>query len=1183
MYLTQLLRIMRMTAILLLAVGLHVSANTVSQTITFSGKDVALREVFTAVRNQTSFGIIYNKSWLGNTRPLTISAVNMPLRQFLEEVFASQPLEFSIIGKMVIVKKKPLKTDSIIHQLFSLTPVNIRGRITNEKGEPVMASVQVKGSNKGATTDSNGEFELSDVDDQATLIITGVSIESFEAKVDGKSELKLVGKTKIMESETVTVVSTGYQKIPIELATGSFTQVSNILLNRSVSTNILDRLKGVANGVFFPNAGLPFTQHQSAMASTNPLNRNLGIRVRGESSMAENGQLSKDPLIVLDNFPYEGDLGNINPNNIESITILKDASASAIWGARAGNGVIVITSKKGALNQRMQVSFTANLTQGNKPDLSYNRSFLPAGSFIEAEEYLFSKGYYDASLNNSFSWPAITPSVEIMALRRSGSISDEDATAQLNALKQQDIRNDFKQYMYRRSVAQQYSIEMRGGSHNLAYAFSGSFDKNISNSQGLGLSRLALTSFMSYTPLKGLEFSVGMNYGVNRSENNDIPDISYLNTYPYAQLVNEQGKPIPIVKDYRTQYVENAAALGFLNWQYTPLDELKFMDRYSKNDNVLLKAGMKYSFASFLSADIQFQSEQQKITNNNYRSQESYEARNLVNSFSIRNAANGTFTYQVPKGGLLDLSQADWSVNNLRAQLNFDRKFHKDHAVTAIAGIEMRELKTSGHNVKLYGYDEERGTSATNINFSMSLPVNPSGAAYIEAPEANIYGMLNRFISFYANAAWSYKSRYVLTVSGRRDGSNIFGAATNNKFSPLWSAGMSWELSREPFYHSTLLPYLRLRSSYGYSGNVYQRPAYTTGTFLVSPLTGATSIFDLTAPNPNLTWEKIRTFNMGMDFSFKGDHFGGSVEWFRKDGLDLIQAQPIAPTIGFREFFGNSASTRTYGIDIQLKGKINLGAVTWQPTLIVNTIRDKVVEYDRTKLNIQGTSPTTIGIPGKPLYSIFSYHWAGLDPQTGDPQGYLNGKVSKDYTAIANNNHPDSLVFNGTSRPQLFGAFRNDLHWKRFSLSFNIVYKLGYYFRASTSSLNYADIVSSGPGRHSDFDRRWQHPGDELQTQVPSLVYPSNAQRNNFYRYSEVLVNKADHIRLEDLRISYTLPNKNGKRRLFENAQLYLYGSNLGIIWRANKLGVDPDITETLGSSILPAPFTLSAGFRVSL
>ncbi len=1183
MFLTQLLRIMRMTAILLLAVGLHVSGKTVSQTITFSGKDATLREVFTAVRNQTDFGIIYNKLWLGNTRPLTIKAVNMPLRRFLEEVFASQPLEFSIVGKMVIVRKRPPTFDSLSQQLIPLIPVVIRGRVTNEKGEPVIASVQVKGTNKGTTTDNNGEFELTDVDDQATLVITGVSIESFETKLNGKSELKLVGKTKIIESETVTVISTGYQKVPIERATGSFTQVNNTLLNRSVSTNILDRLKGVANGVFFPNSGLPYTEHQSAMASTNPLNRNLGIRVRGESSMADNLQLSKDPLIVLDNFPYEGDLGNINPNNIESITILKDASASSIWGARAGNGVIVITSKKGMLNQPMKVSFTANLTQGSKPDLSYNRSFLPAGSFIAAEEYLFSKGYYDASLNNSFSWPAITPSVEIMALRRSGAITDEEAAAQLNALKQQDIRDDFKKYLYRRSVAQQYSVEMRGGSHNLAYAFSGGFDKNTANLQGIGLSRLALTSFMSYVPVKKMEFNVGINYGINRAENNNIPDINYLSTYPYAQLVNDQGNPVPMVKDYRTQYVESAAALGFMNWQYVPLDELNHMDRYSRNENILLKAGMKYSFTSFLSADIQFQNEQQKITNNDYRSQESYEARDLVNRFSIRNAATGTFTYQVPRGGLLDLSQADWSASNLRAQLNFDQKFHQDHAVTAIAGIELRELKTSGHNVKLYGYDEERGTSATNINYSAGLPVNPSGSAYIEAPEANIYGMLNRFISFYSNAAWSYKNRYVLTVSGRRDGANLFGAAINNKFSPLWSAGMSWELSREPFYHSILLPYLRLRGSYGYSGNVYQRAAYTTGTFLTSSLTGATSIFDLTAPNPYLTWEKIRTFNIGMDFSFTGDQFGGSIEWFRKDGLDLIQAQPIAPSIGFREFFGNSASTRTYGFDIQLKGKVRFGAVTWQPTLIVNTIRDKVVEYDRTKLNIQGTSPTAIGIPGKPLYSIFSYHVAGLDPQTGDPRGYLNGKVSKDYTAIANNNHPDSLVFNGTSRPRLFGAFRNDFHWKGFSLSFNIVYKLGYYFRASTGSLNYADIVSSSPGRHSDFDKRWQQPGDELETQVPSLVYPSNAQRNNFYRYSELLVNKADHIRLEDLRIGYTLTNKNRKRKHFESVQLYLYGSNIGILWRANKLGVDPDITETLGSPVLPAPFTLSAGFRVSL
>lgn len=1082
-------------------------------------------------------------------------------------------LPFLFYLVLLLLSRQPVQAQSF----------RIKGQVlaADNTGPLTGASVQVRGTQQGTTTDATGFFSLPVNGDQVNLIVSFIGYRSVDSiiTVPLQKELVLLMQQDAAVINEVSV--TGYQSIPKERATGTFVQIDQELINRSVSTNILDRLNGVSSGLLF-------TGSTSNAKSANPLGRNLGIRIRGESTLADGLQVSRDPLIVLDNFPFEGNLDNINPNDIESMTILKDAAAASIWGARAGNGVIVIVTKKGKTNQPLKVELSSNITVTAKPDIGYDRNFLSAPGYLEAEQFLFSKGYFDADLANTSNRPVISPAVQLMSDAKKGLISAQQLNAQLDVLKSQDVRSDFDKYVYQKAVNQQYSLGLRGGSAIATYHLSAGYDKSSSALQRNGYNRFTVNSINTYTPAKGLKLTAGLNYSANKSTDNNYqnqygsikPGGKYLDLYPYASLADQNGNALPIVKDYSEAYTHSTAGLGFLDWQYRPLNEIALADHTTKSSNLVLNTAISYEFSKHLNTSVQYQNERQLLTVRNYRSEQTYYARDLVNKFSVRDVA-GAFTYPLPKGGVLDLSQAEYNTNNLRAQLNFDQSFGQKHTVTAIAGAEIRQLKTTAFNRLSYGYQDKFGIAVNNLNFSQYLPTNPAGTAVIPYPDGNVAGFTNRFISYYANGSYSFERRYTLTLSGRRDGANIFGAKTNERITPLWSAGAGWEISSEKFYHLGWLPYLKLRASYGTSGNVYQGSVYVKGNYLSSDFTGALYVNNITAPNPELKWETIKTTNLGVDFGIVKDRITGTAEYYIKKGEDLIQNQPLPPSAGFNFFFGNSAATKTNGIDLTLKSSNLTGAFKWTTTLLVSHLRDKITRFDGklSAASLQGTNNGRVSVVGKPLYGVYSYSWAGLDTVNGDPQGYLNGELSKNYAGIINNFSADSLVFHGSSVPTWFGALRNDFSFHRWSLSVNIVYKLGYYFRRPSTSVNYADILAGYA--HQDYDNRWQAPGDELNTHVPSMIYPSNAQRNTFYQYSNVLVDKADHIRLQDIRLAYSLTGK-GKRSFLDHAELYLYASNLGILWKANKQGLDPDYTSVLQRHTLRIPTSVSLGLRAS-
>lgn len=1057
--------------------------------------------------------------------------------------------------------------------LFTSSQVSVfSGRVLDgTTKEPIgSASIYLKKSRISAVTDAEGKFQIRNFSQPDSIIIQAIGFKSFTSSFSPQTiEYLLVPNG----GESSVVVETGYQRIPKERATGSFVVIDNALLNRRVSTNLLDRIDGVTPGVLF--------------------NTNTGeerFNIRGRSTFERIGGQA-DPLIVLDNFPYEGDINSINPNDIESVTVLKDAAAASIWGARSANGVIVITTKKARFNQPLQIDFTQNFTSVEKPNLYASRSYLSSKDYVEAESFLFSRGYYNFSLNNTTTRPAITPVVELLNKQKAGLISQAQLDQELNALSQFDLRDQYNRYLYRSEQQVQTALSMRGGTTNHQYVLSFGYDRNL---EALQFNQNERTTFQTQQVIRltpKLTFTGSVYFMHNKR---DQPNgysyrgaaSNYIGSnqlYPYALLADANGNPLSTVKDLRSNYIDSAESLGFLPWRFSMLDEVAATQNIITSKNLISRAGLRYQVIPQMSVELQYQQEYQTVLGTLLRNSSSYAARHQVNRFSVRNPTTGAFSYPFPKGGLLEQTESILNSQNLRGQLNFQQQIQSDHSLNAIAGFEIRQRKQNGFTRNVIGYDEAYGIGVGNINYQNSQPVHPFGNAVISAPSSNISQVLNRYVSFYANAGYQYKKRYLLSLSARTDGANLFGVRTNERIVPLWSAGLGWEISKEGFYKFSTVPYLKLRATYGFNGNAVNANSLLTARLSTSNVTGLPTASFVSAPNSLLRWEKVRTLNIGVDFSAFNNRVNGTVEWYRKMGLDLIQDAELPGSTGFTSYSGNGASSLTKGLEIQLSGLILKGPVEWRIHLLANTLKDRVVSFEKQFLPVElvkAGSGNLVPMIGKPMFGIWSYAFAGLDPANGDPLGFINNQVSKDYATIIGKANPDSLFFHGSARPQFFGSIRQDFRYKGFSLSINLGFKTGYYFRTNSVSLNYQELILSR--QHSDYQLRWQQPGDELITSVPSIVYPANAMRNNFYTASSALVEKGDHLRLQDIRFAYQFPI----RKKHRNNQLELYGyvNQLGILWRANKKGLDPDANELgTGTGDIPASRSYSIGLKLHL
>lgn len=955
-------------------------------------------------------------------------------------------------------------------------------------------------------------------------------------------------------------ISTGYQTLPKERLTGSFETIDSTLYNRQITTDVISRLDGLVPGVLFDKRN----------------GTSQDFHIRGQSTLAQERALN-GPLIVLDNFPYQGDINNINPNDIENITFLKDAAAASIWGARAGNGVVVITTKKGQRERPTDISFIANVTFIERPNLFYQPR-MSTSDFIDTEIFLFEQGAYRANLNNTTTRPVLTPVVELLEKVRTGVMSREDAEHRIEQFRTIDVRDDYSKYLYRTAVNQQYAVALKGGSERLSYRFSGGFDRNFHNLRENEMDRLTLRSSNSLQLSKNLSFDLGLIYTQrNEQLNNDGEPrlgtfISQL--YPYARIADDHGNPLVVEQQYRKSYIENLQIDQLLDWTYRPLEEIYVADNTAKTRNLLFNTGLNYDLGVGFKATVKYQYESESTVGRNLYSEQLFFTRNLINRFSFWDGTQ--LIRNIPLGAILDHANSGMNAHSGRFQLNYDKSWKRRRDLTALVGSELREVITEYQSGRVYGYNDDLRTGGV-VNWVDRHPIFDGLASTATIPNNQSFSRTNhRFISVYANAAYTYLNRYTLSASTRRDASNLFGTATNNKWKPLWSIGLKWDVSKEPFYRSEMLPVLALRTTYGHSGNVNNSVAALTTirySTTPSPLGRVSFATVQNPPNPDLRWENVSQLNVAMDFGLKDNVVTGSFEYYYKKSTDLISLMDADITTGFAFINRNSSSIANSGFDMQFTTRNLRGALGWKTNFFLSHNRSKLLEnhYNRPVNASVSLLPPAVGFP---LNSLFSHRFGGLDPANGDPLGYDgHGNSSKDYVRLLRPEKVEELVFNGSLIPQFFGAFRNDFSYKNLSVSVNITFRADYVFRRKTIWYS-ALLTPNAIPEHGDFARRWREIGDELFTSVPSMSYPANSMRDQFYANSEATVERGDHIRIQDVNLSYAL--KGGHRSLFDQLKFTLYASNLGILWKANRAGLDPD------HLLNPLQRTLAIGFNAN-
>ena len=1029
----------------------------------------------------------------------------------------------------------------------------------------VPANVELMGADgrlRKLQADRNGIFSVSVPGGTYRFVATAVGFKAYAVTVSIPLPKGFVVSLLPADNQLGEVtVSTGYQVLDRTRATGSFDKLDKARLDQQVGKNLLDRLEAIGNG-------LTFDRSTSATGK---------FSIRGTSTIRG----PRDPLIVVDDFPYSGDLSNINPEDVESITVLKDAAAASIWGTRAGNGVIVITTKKGKKNTPLSASFSASSAFVQKPDLRYEQRISSADA-LDVEQFLFGKGYYTSQINSSQK-PALTPFVELLILNASGKLSDTDLALAKTGFAAHDVYEDFDRYVYKTGVNQQYALSLSGGAEKHSWLVSSGYNRNIDNLDGEN-ARQNLRLSNSFTLLHNLNLNTVFGYtgGKVRAGRPGIGGIlSTSSLYPYAAFADANGNPLPITKNYRSGYLSSPAIAQLLDWSYYPLLDNQYTDNVTRLTDLVASFDLGYKLPLGFKASLKYNIEEQRTNREILQQLGSYYTRNLINSFA-QLGSGGVVSYPVPIGAIVDRNEGRLRSEQYRGQLDFNREW-TSHRLDALIGVEWRKAQSTGVSGRMYGVDTDKLTTGP-IDYTRTFPNSVSGSlAYI--PDGNgLSQVANNYFSQFVNMAYTFKDTYTLSASARADASNLFGVATNDKWKPLWSVGVAWDISRMSFFNLGFVDQLKVRSTLGFSGNADpSMSGVNTIRYQVnSPYTQSPyAIFDKYA-NPELRWESVRMLNLGLDFGLLKGRLSGSVEYYSKHASDLFGVYPVDYTTGVgTTVLRNVAGIKGSGVDLQLSGRILQGGLTWSSMLNLSWYRDKIAKYYLPSVqgsNFLQSNATVSGVEGLPVYSIFSYRWEGLDSATGEPMGFVNGQPSKAYSSIISGTKLTDLVFHGSALPRYFGNMVNDFGFKRFTLSVALSFKFDYYFRRR--GIDYTSLFASGSG-HADFSDRWKSPGDEAFTQVPSMPYPISSSRESFYRFAEVLIDRGDYIRIQYINLDYAFDRSLAKKIGLKTLNVFANLANVGIIYRANKHQLDPEYVTS--SFNLPPGQTLAFGLRASL
>ena len=1156
-------RVMKLATILIFGVCLQVCATGNAQSVSLSEKNTELRKIFRQIEKQTGYYFMYRDELISSSAKVSVNIKNMALKDALEICLKDQMVTFTIVDKLIVLKQKLVDKPGTVVTKQEIHLIPVKGIVVDSSGAALAgATINVKGTNISTKSDANGMFTIN-VQQGQVLVISYVGFVSKEYVVSTASSfvIKLIPKGD--DLSTITVVKTGYQRLPKERTAGSFATVSgDAISQKTVSMNVMDRLEGLAPGLTVNNSpgGEKF------------LMRGLTTIYGAE----------KQPLVVVDGVPlYNGEPPHnyatletlVDPNDVESISFLKDATASSIWGAAAANGVIIVTTKKGSNKGRKPaINYSSFVTVKNKPDLWYSK-MMNTSQFLQTAVEIFSP--------TVITWPTITssgsgnlrpvvmPHEQILYDQYRGVIDAATAAAALDSLSWLDNRNQFNRYLRRSSTLTNHSISINGGSDFHTYYGSLSYtnDKSWSKSD---LHRYQLNLKQDFNFSKSIKFDFTTNLSYEQSKDFILTDLPAGASLPYAMYADEGGRPLSMA--YLQRYAPfraNSESLSGINLDYIPLAEAGSVKNKNLNFAARINAGL--SIKLFKGITYEGKAQYQRTSGNSYEyyNQNSYKVRQ-ENMYYTSNIG-GTITHYLPTtGGTYITSnnvQVAWTLRN---QLLYENTFKGLHQVTALGGTEMRNSIYTPHAAYIRGYDfqmqrsevyDQRFLAVTGVSNPVEIRSSGTVNTLTDNTENFYREVERRFFSLYGNLAYTYSRRYTFNGSIRMDQSNLFGSDPSAQYKPVWSVGASWALAKESFFKINNINNLTARLTYGIGGNA-PNPGDGGPYDIVTGRNNA--IFSglgqgyviLTPANNRLVWEQTKTLNAGIDFSLFNNRISGSLDMYNKKTFDLLGFSPVDPTTGWSFVYANLGSLENKGIELQLNSKnITKHEFSWNTILTLSKNSNKIIELKRGLPLTFGSKISGNQLEGYSAFPLFGYNYAGLNNQ-GNPVAIgFNGDSITRLTQLTVNDP----VYSGTTQPVWSVGLTNQITYKNFNLSFLVIGNLGHKMRLDVNQFYTGRLNQNYPVYLLN---RWKAPGDERLTDVPR--YEPNTSINSSTRYVDLYTSalknivSAAYAKLRDFTITYNFSETAIKKMNMTNLAIYGQVNNI-LLWAKNKNNIDPE------------------------
>lgn len=1178
--------------LLILCLSLPLCAQNEGGKISISVKDASVKEVLEVLKKY-NYRLVYSTAVIeACKKKVTLDMKKATPAQVLDEAFKETNLVYKIEGNLITIKE--VKKDELIVA---------QGVVKDEKGEPIPGvSVLIKGTVTGTATDDKGNFQVK-VAKNSALLFSFIGMETKTVFVESEKPISVVMKE--MTNEMEEVVITGYQRINKRESTSSIVSLKAEDIIEPVGTSIDQMLQGKVPGM-------------SVMQMTSTVGAAPKIRIRGSSTIIGNrepvwvldGVVLQDPVPLdateLNSMDQVNLIGNaisgLNPEDIERIDVLKDASATALYGTKAANGVIVITTKRGKKGAPA-IRYSNSMSFIERP--SYDDLFLMnSKERIEVSEEIYRKGLQFVGYS-----PTNAGFEGALYQLRNGLIDQAQFSREVQKMK--EMNTDWFDLLFRNSFSHQHTLSISGANDRVDYYFSAGY----SNQQGSSLQeqseRFSFMSNLGFKISDRFRATVMLGANVTTTDRPTVDLFEYAYTTSRAiPAYNEDGSWF--FYDYAEGYADGLN--NTIPLVYNVFNELHYSGSTDKISGINTNINLDYKIASWLSASAVLSYNTSSTKSETYYDERTYEVsvyRDLPYGYDRKQLVNlsnyMTNVCLIPYGGILNTSSNGADSFTARVSLNMNKSFNDVHSVSFMAGLDLQSQKSKGYSKEEWGYLPERGKNFVSLD---KLTDWPTAALRMVQMKPSITDATSNNIAYYGSFSYSYKGKYVMSANIRGEGSNKLGEQA--RFLPIWSVSGRWNVTDEFFMDPFLnvLSSLAIRTSYGIQANVTD--AHNPNMIIsIGSLDTRSEEYLATLsslPNEGLKWEKTYSFNLGVDFDLFKGKLSGAFEYFYKKSKDQLLNLQVTSTNGGKSVTINGGSLTNKGWDLALSATpIKTENFEWRVTFNTSKVYNEVSTTADQSVTYENYLNGSLVKDGFALNSFYSYRFAGLDAK-GIPTWYGledhdesgNVTITTQEQAFAS-----AMVYSGKREPDLSGGLSMGFRYKNLSINSTFTIQLGSKIRLNDlyDGDNFK-LPYPGQNMGSDFVKRWRNPGDEKYTNIPALtdelytisgVYRdmdnpinktdimNNVSSNywQMYNNADMRVVSGNFMRCNSISLSYTFNGDLVKKLYLKSLSMSLGVTNPFVIKSKGLQGRDPE-QLTMGSGTIPPQQTYSFTMNVT-